>query len=127
MTEETFEYSLAALPAYLNIFTYFKTEQNQPCVCSGTFEVRDSEKGQAVTSEDISQNRQGTVILCNITGKEIRMNHFNQIKIRVLGPEDRFFICRKWNPRWKILARYSQTYAHFQLAQEQRSDLLFHL
>lgn len=24
MTEETFEYSLAALPVYLNIFTYFK-------------------------------------------------------------------------------------------------------
>lgn len=54
MTEETFEYSLAALPAYLNIFTYFKTEQKQPCAYSGTFEVRDSGKGQAVTSEDIS-------------------------------------------------------------------------
>lgn len=40
MTEETFEYSLAALPAYLNIFAYFKTEQNQPCAYSGTFEVR---------------------------------------------------------------------------------------
>lgn len=95
MTEETFEYSLAALPAYLNIFTYFKAEQNQPCACSGTFEVRDSEKGQAVTSEDISQKRQGTVILYNITGKEIRMNPFNQIKIRVLGAEDSFFIYRK--------------------------------
>lgn len=94
MTEETFEYSLAALPAYLNIFTYFKTEQNQPCAYNGAFEVRDS-KGQAVTFEDISKKRQGTVILCNITGKEIRMNPFNQIKIRVLGPEDSFFIYRK--------------------------------
>lgn len=116
MTEETFEYSLAALPAYLKIFTYFKTEQNQPCAYSGTFEVRDSEKGQAVTSKDISQRRQGTVILCNITGKEIRMNSFNQIKIRMLGLEDSFSIYRKWNPRWKILTRYSQMYAHFQLA-----------
>lgn len=107
MTEETFEYSLAALPAYLNIFTYFKTEPNQPCAYSGTFEVRDSGKGQAVTSEDISQKRRGTIILCNITGKEIRMNPFNQIKIRVLGLEDSFFIYRKWNLRWRILARYS--------------------
>lgn len=95
MTEETFEYSLAALPACLNIFAYFKTEQKQPCAYSGTFEVRDSGKGQAVTSEDISQKRQDTVILCNITGKEIRMNPFNQIKIGVLGPEDSFFIYRK--------------------------------
>lgn len=113
MTEETFEYSLAALPAYLNIFTYFKAEQNQPCAYSGTFEVKDSEKGQAVTSEGISQKRQGTVILCSITGKEIRMNPFNQIKIRVLGPEDSFLVYRKWNPRWKIL---TQMCAHFQLA-----------
>lgn len=78
MTEETFEYSLAALPAYLNIFTYFKTVseiscvptvQNQLCAHSGTFEVGDSEEGPEVTSEEISRNRRGTVILCNITRK----------------------------------------------------------
>lgn len=116
MTEETFEYSLASSPAYLSILRYFEAASEiQPCGHSGTFGVGDMEQGQEMSSKEISQSRQGTVILCSITGKWIWMNPFNQIKIRVLRPEDRFFICRKWIRRWEILDRYSQTYAHFQL------------
>lgn len=70
MTEETFEYSLASSPAYLSILRYFEAASEiQPCGHSGTFGVRDVEQGQETSSKEISQSRQGTVILCSITGK----------------------------------------------------------